>query len=111
MKKLLGVIILFLSLSGNANSKDLFVNWHLELSSGDAYVFELLGNNVCLLRGSDSYVRCSCTNNGNKVYINFNNSVFTLEGSKSFFSNKVKGKWKSTGSNSSGIFWGHEEKR
>ena len=109
MKKLLGIVVLGLLLSGNAYAKDLKVIWNIELDDGSAYKIQLRGGNFCHLVG-DVGGRCSYTSDGNKVYINVSNSVFIMKGSRSYFSNKIKGTWKSTGTNTQGKFWGYEEK-
>ncbi len=109
MKKLLGILVLGLLLSGNVYAKNLNVLWNIELDEGSAYKIQLLHRNSCNFVGLGD-ARCSYTTNGNKVYINYNNSVFILKGSRSYFSNKIKGTWKSTGTNTQGNFWGYEEK-
>ena len=109
MKKLLGIMVLgLLLISNNSYAKDLNVIWNVELDDGSAYKIQLQGGNFCNVFGSGS--RCSYTSNGNKVYINISDSVFIMKGSRSYFSNKIKGTWKSTGTNNQGKFWGYEEK-
>ena len=109
MKKLLGIVVLGLLLCGNAYAKNLKVLWNIELDDGSAYKIQLRGGNFCHVVGTVEG-RCSYTSNGNKVYINVSNSVFVIKGSRSYFSNKIKGTWKSTGTNTQGKFWGYEEK-
>ncbi len=109
MKKLLGIVVLGLLLSGNAYAKDLKVIWNVELDDGSAYKIQLEDGNYCYVVGTAGG-GCSYTSNGNKVYINVSNSVFIMKGSRSYFSNKIKGTWKSTGTNTQGKFWGYEEK-
>ena len=109
MKKILSIFLLAFHLSGNTYEKDLKVIWNVELDSGDAYKIQLRGGNFChVVRTVEG--RCSYTSNGNKVYINVSNSVFIMKGSRSYFSKKIKGKWKSKGTNDKGKFWGYEEK-
>jgi hypothetical protein len=110
MKKLLGIVVLGLLLSGNAYPKDLKVLWNIELDNGKTYKVRLEDRNFCKFVGTYGGAGCSYTTNGNKVFINENNSVFILKGSRSYFSNKIKGTWKSTGTNTQGKFWGYEEK-
>ena len=78
MKKLLGIVVLGLLLSGNAYAKDLKVIWNIELDDGSAYKIQLRGGNFCHLVG-DVGGRCSYTSDGNKVYINVSNSVFIMK--------------------------------
>ena len=110
MKKLLSIIVLSLLLSGNAYTKDLKVLWNIELDNGQTYKVRLEDGNFCKFVGTYGGAGCSYTTYGNKVFINENNSVFILKGSRSYFSNKIKGTWKSTGTNTQGKFWGYEEK-
>ena len=110
MKKLLGIVFLSMLLINNVYAKDLKVIWNVELDDGSAYKIKLLDGNFCKFVGHFGGAGCSYTSNGNKVYINNNNSIFILKGSRSYFSNKIKGTWKSTGTNTQGKFWGYEEK-
>ena len=45
MKKLLGIVVLGLLLSGNAYAKDLKVIWNVELDDGSAYKIQLEDGN------------------------------------------------------------------
>ena len=109
MKKFLSILLLAFLLSGNTYAKDLKVIWDVELDSGQAYKIQLLDGNYCNIVGTDGS-GCSYTSNGNKVYINVSNSVFIMKGLRTYFSNKIKGTWRSTGTNTQGKFWGYEEK-
>ena len=110
MKKLLWIVVLGLLLSGNAYAKDLKVIWNIELDNGKTYKVRLEDGNFCKFVDTYGGAGCSYTSNGNKVFINDNNSVFILKGSRSYFSNKIKGTWKSNHTNNQGKFWGYEEK-
>ena len=110
MKKILGIVFLGLLLSGNAYAKDLNVIWNIELDNGKTYKVRLEDGNFCKFVDTYGGAGCSYTSNGNKVFINENNSVFILKGSRSYFSNKIKGTWKSNHTNNQGKFWGYEEK-
>ena len=110
MRKLLSIVFLCLLLSGYAYAKDLKVLWNIELDNGKTYKIQLLNGNFCNFLYSYGGAGCSYTTNGNKVFINENNSVFILKGSRSYFSNKIKGTWKSNHTNNQGKFWGYEEK-
>tara|TARA_Y100001970_G_scaffold67696_1_gene86295 strand:+ start:28 stop:378 length:351 start_codon:yes stop_codon:yes gene_type:complete len=110
MKKLLWIVVLGLLLSGNAYAKDLNVIWNIELDNGKTYKVRLEDGNFCKFVDTYGGAGCSYTSNGNKVFINDNNSVFILKGSRSYFSNKIKGTWKSNHTNNQGKFWGYEEK-
>ena len=111
MKKLfLSILVLGLLLSGNAYAKDLNVIWNIELDNGKTYKVRLEDGNFCKFVDTYGGAGCSYTSNGNKVFINDNNSVFILKGSRSYFSNKIKGTWKSNHTNNQGKFWGYEEK-
>ena len=110
MKKSLVFLVLGLLLCGNAYAKEFKALWNIELDNGKTYKIQLLDRNVCNFVNSYGGAGCSYTTNGNKVFINENNSVFILKGSRSYFSNKIKGTWKSTGTNTHGKFWGYEEK-
>ena len=110
MRKLISILVLSLMLSGNAYAKDLNVIWNIELDNGKTYKVRLEDGNFCKFVDTYGGAGCSYTSNGNKVFINENNSVFILKGSRSYFSNKIKGTWKSNHTNNQGKFWGYEEK-
>ena len=110
MKKLLAIVVLGLLWGGNVFAKDLRVIWNIELDDGNSYRILLLNGNFCNVENYYGGAGCSYTSNGNKVYINVNNSIFILKGSRSYFSKKIKGTWKSTGTNTQGKFWGYQEK-
>ena len=84
--------------------------WNIELDNGKTFKVRLEDGNFCKFVDTYGGAGCSYTSNGNKVFINDNNSVFILKGSRSYFSNKIKGTWKSNHTNNQGKFWGYEEK-
>ena len=107
IKKLLGIVVLGLLLSGKAYAENL--QWNIETSIGTRFIVLIFPiNQQCIIQ--DQLGICEYTKKGNTYYINLNNSHFIMEGSKSFFSNKISGKWKSKNKNNpDGDFWGTQE--
>ena len=111
MKKLLAIIVLglFWSANVNANNMEPF-RWNVQTSLGTKFYIDVFpkSNDCTLGIGQGS---CSFTRKGSTYFFNIQNGHFIMQGSKSFFSNKISGKWKSKNKNNpTGEFWGTREK-
>ena len=103
IKKLLGIVVLGLLWFNvgvaDDHNKDIDIYKTIEIleiqtSFGESHTIHLYNrDNYCDVQ---SYLPLSCsyTRNGNKFYINIQGGTFILEGTKSYFSKKVKGIWK-----------------
>ena len=100
-------MVLGLLLSGNAYAESL--QWNIETSIDTRFIVLIFPTNQnCIMQ--DALGTCEYTKKGSTYYINLNNSHFIMEGSKSLFSNKISGKWKSKNKNNPyGDFWGTQE--
>ena len=109
MKKLLGIVVLGLLWcnTGVADDSSYIEILEIQTSHGESHTIHLYNiNNHCDVQ---SYLPLSCshTRNGNKFYISIQGGTFILEGTKSYFSKKVKGIWKNRSKESSTeTFWG-----
>ena len=108
MKKLLAIVVLGLLWSNFVIAKNPFgFTWNIETSSGQSYSIIFKPKNSCLVVDYHGGAGCSYTQNGNKIYVNINNSHMILEGTTSMFSKKIKGKWQSQSKiTPNGTFWG-----
>ena len=107
MKKLIIVLWLLWCNVGFADDNPFIEILEIQTSFGESHTIHLYNrDNYCDVQ---SYLPLSCsyTRNGNKFYINIQGGTFILEGTKSYFSKKVKGIWKNRSKGSSTeTFWG-----
>ena len=110
MKKLLGIVVLGLLLSGNAYSEDKKIDMTLDISTSNAenYLIYLFEGGRCDFARYMKYhdYECNWVKDGNKVFINLNNSNWILTGTLNWFG-KIRGTWTSKSTETStGTFWG-----
>ena len=110
MKKLLSILVLGLLLSGNAYSEDKKIDMTLDISTSNAenYLIYLFEGGRCDFARYIKYYdyECNWVKDGNKVFINFNNSNWILTGTLNWFG-KIRGTWTSKSTETpTGTFWG-----
>ena len=110
MKKLFLYIFLGLLLSGNAYSKDKKIEMTLDISTSNAenYRIILFEGGRCDFARYMEYLtyECNWVKDGNKVFINLNDSHFILTGTLNWFG-KIRGTWTSKSTDTpKGTFWG-----
>ena len=111
MKKLFSTILVICSLlGGNAYGEDKKIDMTLDISTSNAenYLIYLFEGGRCDFARYMKYhdYECNWVKDGNKVFINLNNSNWILTGTLNWFG-KIRGTWTSKSTETStGTFWG-----